>query len=124
MAKKKSASPAATSSPTPSRAVPSKSSATKSSEAKSTAKKTSAPSSASNGDATTATTGNLSAEQIGLTAGSVWGYLTEKGPTSLATIKKEIGASADLVLAAIGWLAREEKLDFTTSGKTVKIGLK
>jgi hypothetical protein len=79
--------------------------------------------SASNGDTSTAAA-VLGAEQIGVTAGSVWLYLSDKGETSLATLKKEVEGSADLVLAAVGWLAREEKLDFTVSGKTVKLALK
>jgi hypothetical protein len=106
MAKKKSAS-----APTPSTATAT------------TSKKTTSAKSASNGDATTAPS-VLGAEQIGLTAGAVWLYLSDKGETSLATLKKEVSASADLVLAAIGWLAREEKLEFTVSGKTVKVALK
>jgi hypothetical protein len=29
-----------------------------------------------------------------------------------------------VVVAAVGWLAREDKLDFISNGKTVKIGLR
>ncbi len=78
---------------------------------------------ATNGEALTATTG-LDNHQIGETAGAVWYYLTEQGETSLAKIKKDLSVSADLLLAAVGWLAREEKLEFAVSGKTVKISLK
>jgi hypothetical protein len=87
------------------------------------ATKSSSNGSTSNGSAATAST-VLGTDQIGLTAGSVWLYLSDNGATSLAALKKEIGGSADLVLAAIGWLAREEKLDFMVSGKTIKIALK
>jgi hypothetical protein len=106
MAKKKAASTATESAP-----------ATKKTATKVAAKST------SNGDSATASV-VLGTEQIGMTAGSVWMYLSDHGVTSLTALKKEIGGSADLVLAAIGWLAREEKLDFTLSGKTVKVGLK
>jgi hypothetical protein len=54
----------------------------------------------------------------------VWGALSRKGPATLVTIKKEVKAPADVVAAAIGWLAREEKLDFDTTGRTVKISLR
>ncbi len=91
--------------------------ATKKAAAKSPSK------SEANGDSSTAAA-VLGAEQIGMTAGSVWLYLSENGETSLTALKKEIGGAADLVLAAIGWLAREEKLDFTVNGKTVKVALK
>ncbi len=76
-----------------------------------------------NGDASTAA-GVLGTDQIGATAGALWGLLSEKGDATLATIKKEIDAPADLILAAVGWLAREEKLEFTSSGKNINLTLK
>ena len=78
---------------------------------------------ATNGDVATAAIA-LSNHQIGETAGAVWFYLNEVGEASLATIKKNLSVSSDLLLAAVGWLAREEKLKFAVSGKTVKISLK
>jgi Winged helix-turn-helix domain (DUF2582) len=77
----------------------------------------------SNGVAMAAATG-LGNHEIGETAGAVWCYLTEKESTSLSTIKKELNVSSELLLAAVGWLAREDKLEFAISGKTVKISLK
>ena len=61
---------------------------------------------------------------IGDVAGEVWGLLAKSDGQTLAAIKKSIDAPADLVVAAVGWLAREEKLAFTTSGRTVKLTLK
>jgi hypothetical protein len=61
---------------------------------------------------------------IGHTAGDVWGLLSDGGPKTLAEVKKSVKAPADVVVAAIGWLAREDKLEFVTNGKTVKIGLR
>ena len=43
---------------------------------------------------------------------------------TFAAVKKSVKAPTDVVAAAIGWLAREDKLEFTSSGKTVKISLK
>jgi hypothetical protein len=54
----------------------------------------------------------------------VWLYLTDNGETSLATLKKEIHTTPELLCAAVGWLAREDKLDFNVNGKTVKVSLK
>ncbi|HEX4415328.1 MAG TPA: winged helix-turn-helix domain-containing protein [Lacipirellulaceae bacterium] len=68
--------------------------------------------------------GALTGIEIGHVAGDVWGALSRKGPATLVTIKKEVKAPADVVAAAIGWLAREEKLDFDTTGRTVKISLR
>jgi hypothetical protein len=66
----------------------------------------------------------LSHQDIGLVAGEIWGLLTTSDGLSLAAIKKAIAAPADVVIAAVGWLAREDKLEFTSSGRTLKISLK
>ena len=61
---------------------------------------------------------------IGEFAGVIWRILHEKGALTPAQIKKESNGSDFLVSAALGWLAREGKLKFSTSGKTFKISLK
>lgn len=66
----------------------------------------------------------LSSHDIGAVAGDVWGLLADKDSQSLAAIKKAVPAPGDVVAAAIGWLAREDKLAFTGAGKTLKISLK
>jgi Winged helix-turn-helix domain (DUF2582) len=66
----------------------------------------------------------ISNEQIGHVAGDLWHFLHREGGQSLSAIKKAMGAPSELILAAIGWLAREDKLAFTTSGRTVKISLR
>src|SRR5262245_21051736 len=53
--------------------------------------------------------------EIGHVAGEVWAAL-EKGEQSIAGLKKAVGAPADMVLAAVGWLAREDKIEFRTNG--------
>jgi len=67
---------------------------------------------------------SLSCHDIGEVAGEVWQLLSEGGPQTLASVKKSVKVPADVVAAAIGWLAREDKLEFATSGKTVKLSLK
>jgi len=66
----------------------------------------------------------LSNDQIGETAGAVWHVLAEHGGQRLTALKKSIDAPAELVVAAVGWLAREGKLDFATSGRSVKVSLR
>ncbi len=61
--------------------------------------------------------------QIGEAAGQVWKTLAAKGPLSLTKLIKESGAPRDLVLQAVGWLAREDKLQFE-EGRVRTIGLK
>ena len=78
---------------------------------------------AANGQSSIAAT-TFGNHQIGQTAGAVWTYLTDKEKTSLATMKKDLSVSSDLLLAAVGWLAREDKLEFSVSGRSLTISLK
>lgn len=48
--------------------------------------------------------------QIGETAGAVWRVLNEKGPLSMAKLVKAVGQPRDMVMQAVGWLAREDKV--------------
>jgi hypothetical protein len=68
--------------------------------------------------------GVLTGIEIGHVAGEVWGVLSRGEPLTLAAIKKEVNAPGDLIVAGIGWLAREDKLEFATAGRTVKLSLR
>lgn len=63
-------------------------------------------------------------EQIGETAGQVWHALSEHGPLSTTKLLKVVPAPRDLVMQAIGWLAREDKLAIDDTGRARVIGLK
>jgi hypothetical protein len=65
----------------------------------------------------------LTGIEIGHVAGDVWAALVKEDELTLAALKKAVKAPPDLVAAAIGWLAREDKLEFG-SGATPKIGLR
>lgn len=52
-------------------------------------------------------------EQIGETAGRVWHALHKEGPLSVAKLTETTELNRDLVLQAIGWLAREGKLQIS-----------
>lgn len=62
-------------------------------------------------------------DQIGETAGVIWRLLEEKGPLSMAQVVKQTGAPRDLVMLALGWLAREDKIsiDSEARGRTVAL---
>jgi hypothetical protein len=49
-------------------------------------------------------------EQIGDAAGVIWHHLNENGPRTLTQLTKEIDAPRDVIMQAVGWLAREDKL--------------
>jgi hypothetical protein len=70
------------------------------------------------------TSGVLSDVEIGRVAGDVWAVLSRDGALSIAAIKKAVAAPGDIVVAAIGWLAREHKLVFTGQGRSMKISLR
>jgi Winged helix-turn-helix domain (DUF2582) len=50
---------------------------------------------------------------IGETAGQVWTVLDRDGPLSMTRLTKTIGKPRDMTMQAIGWLAREGKIDIT-----------
>ncbi len=64
-----------------------------------------------------------SINRIGETSGLVWRYLNQNEPTSISRLAKSIDAPRDLVLQAVGWLAREGKLEITETkrGKLVSL---
>ncbi|MBN2413690.1 winged helix-turn-helix domain-containing protein [candidate division KSB1 bacterium] len=62
--------------------------------------------------------------EIGVLAGNVWELLNKKGPMTLTQLKKLVNSNDFTLHAAIGWLAREDKLDFQKSGNSIKINLK
>lgn len=63
-------------------------------------------------------------EQIGMTAGMVWRSLSSHGPMSMTRLLKEIDAPRDLVMQAVGWLAREDKIEIDGESRTRTISLR
>ena len=62
-------------------------------------------------------------ETIGEGAGLIWGYLAENGETTVAALKKEVDLKGDLAILALGWLAREGKVQIEKKGTSVKVSL-
>jgi len=64
--------------------------------------------------------------KIGEVAGKIWHYLNEKGETSLNRLKLAIKEKDRLFHMGIGWLAREDKINFTRGEKMgeLKVSLK
>lgn len=48
--------------------------------------------------------------QIGETAGVIWHTLDEQGPLTIAKLVKLVDEPRDVVMQALGWLAREDKI--------------
>ncbi len=76
------------------------------------------------GSAPPSSPSTISSERIGEIAGDVWQLLADRGEQSPASLKRSIDAPGDVVMAAVGWLAREEKLAFVMTGRAVKLSLR
>ncbi len=61
---------------------------------------------------------------LGDTAGKIWKYLEEKGEANLTQIKRGIKVDPNLILQAIGWLAREDKLRIEKKARYITYALK
>ena len=62
-------------------------------------------------------------DQVGITAGEVWHVLGSQGGMSLAKLAKQIDAPRDLVMQAVGWLARENKISIVEEKRTKTVAL-
>lgn len=62
--------------------------------------------------------------EIGNAAGAIWRVLADKGPMPLTQLKRQAGITEQLLLMAIGWLAREDKLAITKDRRTLRVGLR
>jgi hypothetical protein len=61
---------------------------------------------------------------VGETAGRIWHLLNDEGPQTVAQLRKKLNGSGEVLSFALGWLAREDKVDITQEKKTVKVALK
>ena len=66
---------------------------------------------------------NATTETIGDAAGHVWHYLNEHGPTSLSRLVKDVDLPRDVVMQAIGWLAREDKVTIDEESRSKIVSL-
>jgi hypothetical protein len=61
--------------------------------------------------------------QIGETAGAIWKTLSSSGPLSVSKLAEKADVNRDLLMQALGWLAREDKIDIaeTKRGRIVSL---
>jgi len=62
--------------------------------------------------------------QIGEVAGVVWRTLSENGPLNTTKLVKAVNESRDVVMLAVGWLAREDKINITEKGRNRIVALR
>jgi hypothetical protein len=63
-------------------------------------------------------------ERIGLTAGSIWQFLSENGATPVSKLVRELPEEEKIIQRSIGWLAQEGKITLDTVERSETIALK
>jgi len=63
-------------------------------------------------------------QRVGLTAGSIWNYLTENGDTSVSKLVATLTEEEKIIQRSIGWLAQEDKITLNTADRVEIISLK
>lgn len=62
--------------------------------------------------------------QVGETAGAIWNLLDRNGPQTLAQLRKKLNGDGELTNFAVGWLAREEKVEIIEERRTFQVRLR
>jgi len=62
--------------------------------------------------------------QVGETAGKIWHLLNQEGPQTFPQLRRKLNGTGEIVSFALGWLAREDKVDITQDKKTLTVALK
>lgn len=68
-----------------------------------------------------------SVDRIGQTAGQVWQLLSVDGPLSITRIVRDLKngeVSRDVIMQALGWLAREDKIWIDDETRSKQVSLK
>ncbi len=62
-------------------------------------------------------------EQIGQTAGTIWDTLRSRQEVNLTQMPRVIKEKSPLVYQALGWLARENKIEYVNRGEKTYVTL-
>lgn len=62
-------------------------------------------------------------DRIGETAGRVWELLQQQNELTISQLPKVLGETPTLTYQALGWLAREGKVQYRTVRKTTYVSL-
>ena len=61
--------------------------------------------------------------EMGQVAGQLWHCLCDNGKIGLTELERKMEAAPTLTHMAIGWLAREGKVDLAQEGRSIKVWL-
>ncbi len=62
--------------------------------------------------------------EIGRLAGEIWRLLTDRGEMSVSGVVSALNTSQSAAYMALGWLAREDKLEFVKKPRGMVVRLK
>ena len=62
--------------------------------------------------------------KIGETAGKIWDTLNVQNEVSLTRLPKIVGERETVVYQALGWLAREDKVEYEKKGNRTLISIR
>lgn len=62
-------------------------------------------------------------QQVGDVAGAIWRVLHEKDKVALSSLPQMIREKEAVAFQAVGWLAREDKIQYQTEGKITFVAL-
>jgi hypothetical protein len=54
----------------------------------------------------------------------IWRLLQDNGPQTIAKLAKEVDAPRDVVMQALGWLAREDKITIDEEARSRLVSLR
>ena len=63
-------------------------------------------------------------EQIIESAGQIYNYLSNKGEVSISKMRKDLSLNDNFTEMGLGWLSREDKLEYTQKAKSVTVKLR
>ena len=62
-------------------------------------------------------------EKVIEAAGKTWRFLGQNGQTNISQLAKSLKEKNEVVLQALGWLAREDKIDYTVKNRRTFVSL-
>jgi Mn-dependent DtxR family transcriptional regulator len=62
-------------------------------------------------------------EKIGETAGEIWRILKEREEVNISQLPRLLNEKSAVVYQAVGWLARENKIEYKTVGAKTLVSL-
>lgn len=63
-------------------------------------------------------------ESIVEAAGQIWNYLNTNGEVTTKKMQKDLSLEDNMAFMGLGWLSREDKLEYTQKAKSVTVRLR